>query len=716
MKNGRTKVQKLLTLLIFLFFGQALLAQSNLPTTIPNVQIGDESVIPFKSGSLSFYNDIDKSLTIKKVNQNKTVLKKFVPFLQDTPNFGFATNDIWFLTRLQNPSEETKNGFLEFSNPILDEIDLFEWNDESNQFSLVGKTGDQIAFSKRPAAQRNLLLPFTLQPKESKLVLIRINNGGEQFHFELSYKTANQLTQDDYFHQFFFGIYFGILLFVLIFNTFMYVLIKDKTSKYYVLYILSLGILQLSLNGFSKEFFWPNSDYLTNHINPIFASLGVFFLLLFTYDFLKLNTLMPRIARVFKIIGVTIFINTILACIPHPIAYQVSVLYINSVTLLLAIAIIPMAIYAVRQKFRPGRFFALAFIALVLAVLGFVLKNFGLLPSNNFTNYGLQYGSALEVILLSIAIIDRFKDFKDTAFSRLNELNDMRQKANEVLEQKVEERTAEVNLQKHKIELQNEELEKKKDEILSSIEYAKRIQQAILPSNQAVNELLPKNGVLYLPKDIVAGDFYWVEPFSKQDTSKVFFAVGDCTGHGVPGAMVSVICHNALHIALTESQDTQTGLLLDRVDKQVKESFSVGNLQINDGMDVSLACWDKTTKTVTWSGANNALWIIKNNELIEYKANKQPIGRGYEKVNFTTNTIDVKKGDRLILFSDGYADQFGGELKKKFKSKNLKELLMNTCSLSAEQQTEKLHHAFLDWVKDDEQIDDVCIMIVEISE
>jgi serine phosphatase RsbU (regulator of sigma subunit) len=715
-KIGRTKVQKLLPLLIFLFFGQALLAQNSLPTAIPNVKIGNKSVIPFKSGSLSFYNDVNKSLTIDKINHNKALLKKFVPFLKDTPNFGFATNDIWFLTRLQNSSEQTKNGFLEFSNPILDEIDLFEWNEKNNQFNLTGKTGDQIAFSKRPTARRNLLLPFNLTSKESKLILIRINNGGEQFHFELSYKTENQLTQDDYFHQFFFGIYFGILLFVLIFNTFMYVLIKDKTSKYYVLYILSLGVLQLSLNGFSKEFFWPSSDYLTNHINPIFASLGVFFLVLFTYNFLKLDSLMPRIARVFKIIGATIFINTILSCIPHPIAYQVSVLYINGVTLLLAIAIIPMALYAVKQKFRPGRFFALAFIALVFAVLGFVLKNFGLLPSNNFTNYGLQYGSALEVILLSIAIIDRFKDFKDTAFSRLNELNDMRQKANEVLEQKVEERTAEVNLQKHKIELQNEELEKKKDEILSSIEYAKRIQQAILPSNQAVNELLPKNGVLYLPKDIVAGDFYWVEPFSKQDTSKVFFAVGDCTGHGVPGAMVSVICHNALHIALTESQDTQTGLLLDRVDQQVKESFSVGNLQINDGMDVSLACWDKTTKTVTWSGANNALWMIQNDELIEYKANKQPIGRGYEKVNFTTHSIDVKKGDRLILFSDGYADQFGGELKKKFKSKNLKELLVETRALSAEQQTEKLHQAFLDWVKKDEQIDDVCIMIVEISE
>lgn len=716
MKIDRIKKQQLLSLLIFLFIGQALFAQDNLSSTIPSVKIGEESVILFKSGSLSFYNDVDKSLTIEKINQNKETLKKFVPYLKDAPNFGFASNDIWFITRLQNPSEQDKNGFLEFSNPILDEIDLFEWNDESNQFSLVGKTGDQIAFSKRPVAQRNLLLPFTLKSKASKLVLIRINNGGEQFHFELSYKTTNQLSQDNYFHQFFFGIYFGILLFVLIFNSIMYLLIKNKTSKYYVLYIFSLGVLQLSLNGFSKEFFWPNSDYLSNHINPIFASLGVFFLILFTYDFLNLNTLMPRIARVFKIMGVTIFINTILASIPHPIAYQVSVLYINAATLLLAIAIIPMAIYAVRQKFKPARFFALAFIFLVVAVLSFVLKNFGVLPSNNFTNYGLQYGSALEVILLSIAIIDRFRDFKDTAFSRLNEINEMRQKANEVLEIKVEERTAEVNLQKHKIELQNEELEKKKDEILSSIEYAKRIQQAILPSNHVVNELLPKNGILYFPKDIVAGDFYWVESFSKHDTSKVYFAVGDCTGHGVPGAMVSVFCHNALQLALNESQDTQTGLLLDRVDEQVKESFSVGNLQINDGMDVSLACWDKTNKKVTWSGANNPLWMIKKEELIEFKANKQPIGRGYEKVNFTTHTIEVNKGDRFILFSDGYADQFGGELKKKYKSKNLKELLLRTCHLSTEQQTERLHQEFLDWRKDEEQIDDVCILIVEINE
>ena len=240
--------------------------------------------------------------------------------------------------------------------------------------------------------------------------------------------------------------------------------------------------------------------------------------------------------------------------------------------------------------------------------------------------------------------------------------------------------------------------------------YAKRLQDSFIPSNDEFNQLFSESFVLFKPKDIVSGDFYWLE----QIDNKIIFAAADCTGHGVPGAMVSVVCSNALHKAVSEISDYDPGKILDLTRKIVIDHFSRSNQVVRDGMDISLVVWDKGSSEIKWAGANNPLWHVKNNseqpELTEYKADKQPIGDYGNAFPFSTQKLKFELGDTIYMFSDGYADQFGGEHGKKMKTSKFKELVRSIQDKSMAEQERILSQEFDKWKGDLEQIDDVCII------
>jgi serine phosphatase RsbU (regulator of sigma subunit) len=215
---------------------------------------------------------------------------------------------------------------------------------------------------------------------------------------------------------------------------------------------------------------------------------------------------------------------------------------------------------------------------------------------------------------------------------------------------------------------------------------------------------------VYLPKDIVSGDFYWVE----KKGNKVFFAVADCTGHGVPGAMMSVIGQNALNRVLNEFGITKPSEILDKLTILVEEGFSKSGSDVRDGMDISLCALDITTNKLEYAGANNPVYVFTNNELREIKANKQPIGRFESKVNFVNHEMQLNKGDSVFVFSDGIADQFGGPEGKKFKYKRVKELILQNQTKSHSEQKNTIISEFIKWKGMNEQIDDVCLMGVKI--
>ena len=248
----------------------------------------------------------------------------------------------------------------------------------------------------------------------------------------------------------------------------------------------------------------------------------------------------------------------------------------------------------------------------------------------------------------------------------------------------------------------------KNKEILDSINYAKRIQTAILPPKEMVKKYFKQSFVFYQPKDIVAGDFYWIEP-TKQGT---LFAVGDCTGHGVPGAIVSVICTNALNRAVRENKLIIPATILDRTREIVISEFEKSEEEVRDGMDIALCRLDGDT--LHYSGANNPIWIVRNKEILEIKGDKQPIGNNGVANPFTNHEIELFKGDLIYLFSDGFSDQFGGEKGKKFKYKPFRELILSNVGIPMKEQKSELMRSLRSWMRDYEQVDDICIMAIKV--
>jgi serine phosphatase RsbU (regulator of sigma subunit)/tetratricopeptide (TPR) repeat protein len=265
-------------------------------------------------------------------------------------------------------------------------------------------------------------------------------------------------------------------------------------------------------------------------------------------------------------------------------------------------------------------------------------------------------------------------------------------------------------LQKSKIDEQRAHLEQKNTEILDSINYAKRIQTAILPSEERVLGAFPNSFISYLPKDIVAGDFYWMHELE----DSTIIAAADCTGHGVPGAMVSVVCNNALNRSVREFGITDTGKILDKTRELVIAEFvkAASGDEIKDGMDIAICNISKDK--IQFSGANNPLWLVREGELMETKGDKQPIGRYDHAKPFTTINMDIKSGDQIYLMSDGYIDQFGGEKGKKFKANNLKQLILNNANSSMLMQKSIYESQFHEWKGDLEQLDDVCVIGISI--
>jgi len=267
---------------------------------------------------------------------------------------------------------------------------------------------------------------------------------------------------------------------------------------------------------------------------------------------------------------------------------------------------------------------------------------------------------------------------------------------------------------KQKLIIEDQKLlvEQKNKDVLDSITYAKRLQDAILPPLNTVKKYLPESFVLYKPKDIVAGDFYWLE----KSNDAILIAACDSTGHGVPGAMVSVVCSTALNSAVKEFHITEPGKVLDKTRELLIETFEKSESEVNDGMDVSLASLTPSEGGIKlqWAGANNPLWYVQDNVMKEINPDKQPIGNYEITKPFTTHTIKLKKGDTLYLFTDGYADQFGGPKGKKFKYKQLQEKILAVSHQSMSEQKQILEATLAEWKGSLEQVDDVLIIGIRV--
>ncbi len=269
-------------------------------------------------------------------------------------------------------------------------------------------------------------------------------------------------------------------------------------------------------------------------------------------------------------------------------------------------------------------------------------------------------------------------------------------------------------IDKKKIEAQKEMLSKINQSLTDSIYYAKRIQESILPEEKKIKSSLPDSFIYYRPKDLVSGDFYWL--FERDDI--LYVAAVDCTGHGVPGAFMSIIAYDMLKSILTATDLTCPAMILDQLSKEVISTFKKDvdsnesrKQAVNDGMDIALCVIDKKNRKLTYSGAYNPLYLIRNNEIFVYKGDRFAIGYlSNTELHYSKHEIAIEPNDTFYIFSDGYADQFGGVEGKKFKYRRFRHLLLNIHKLPAEDQKAILHQKLEEWMGDFEQVDDIIVM------
>lgn len=290
----------------------------------------------------------------------------------------------------------------------------------------------------------------------------------------------------------------------------------------------------------------------------------------------------------------------------------------------------------------------------------------------------------------------------------------------------------EVQRQKDLVSHQKEEIQEQHNEIKDSINYAKRIQDAVISKAAGFDKISDDNFVMFLPKNVVSGDFYWSHTFENGNS---IWAVGDCTGHGVPGAFMSLLGIGFLNEIVIENGTTDPGAILDQLRLKIIQAIEQKDeVSSTDGMDIGVCFFDKLSNKLKYAGANNALWVIKTSAieesnhiklfnpnadkfcLYEILPDKMPIGKYFKTPPpFTTKEITLESGDEVILLSDGYADQFGGPNGKKFKYSPLKQLLLDTASLKMEEVNSKLISTFEEWKGKEEQVDDICLVGIRIQ-
>ena len=263
-----------------------------------------------------------------------------------------------------------------------------------------------------------------------------------------------------------------------------------------------------------------------------------------------------------------------------------------------------------------------------------------------------------------------------------------------------------------KLELKNQELEQQHYHTISGIQYARRIQQSILPEIANLKKYISDAFVLYKPKDIVSGDFYWMN----KKENLLHIAVADCTGHGVPGAMMSVMANSLLDDVIVKRKVNNTAVALEEIDNDLQVTLNKNKQGYNrDGMDLALLQIDLKTLKAKFSAAMRMLFVVRENEITEVKGDKYPIGFFDDHVKtFTEQELQLLPGDQLYMFSDGYVDQFGGEHDKKFNKKNFRELLLATAQMSMNEQESFLEYVHNNWKQNGEQTDDILVLGVKI--
>lgn len=646
--------------------------------------------------------DQEKAFSLSEIISGKFKQEFYRP-ADNVPYMDFTCSTFWMKLNVENRADKEQKFFIELARPLTNIVELYVLNQDDELIESF-KTGDDSTFANRPYIFRKFIFPLVFPSGEKRKLIVKTSSDGEILKLPIKFSRENAFTEFIGIENFLLGLFYGFLALVIILFFFFGIALRQKVYSIFVFYVFSIWLFQFSLDGFAYQYLWPNISWLGNHAILIFAAFSIIALLAYADNMLGFHRLNKNYYRIYKLLYLFAILGLIASFLSGPI-YSLAFPVLNGLSVLMVFYFFIGIYLKYRKNEKPSIALSAAFVFLWLGAMLFVLSNVNIINSEFLAANVLKIGTATEVTFLSIAMAGRYREnqrekikAQNEAYARLEEMNILKNEQTEKLEAQVNERTKEITEKNTLLSNQNKE-------IINSINYAKKLQNAILPSKKLFEDLFKESGILYLPKDIVSGDFYWLE----KNDDYVFFAVADCTGHGVPGALVSVVGYNGLNRCVNEMKLTDAGLILDQLTIMMEQTFSKSEFTMSDGMDISLCIWDYKDN-LQFAGAFNPIYLIRDQELIEYKANKQPIGKFIKRESFTRHDLNLKNGDSIYLFSDGYADQFGGEKGKKLKYSNFKKHLLRFNEQAANTIDNEMRDWIREWQDSEEQIDDICIM------
>jgi serine phosphatase RsbU (regulator of sigma subunit) len=705
-------IMKQYLLLLLLFFGYGVQAQS--PLVLNSAQ--DQYSL---SPHLGIFADSTSSYSLKDILAGKISFKANT---NPQPNFGLTNATYWVKFSLQNPSDKPTQWMIENGYPITHYIDLFIV-DQNQQVIFQSKGGTKYPFKQRLVDYRKNIFPTTLPAKTQYTYFLRLKTQTSMQILLTAWQPV-AFAENSNNELYFWGGYVGIILSVILYNLFVAMSLKSISYAYYIVYVTCFGLIQLSLQGLAYQYLWQNAVWWTNHCIPFLMLLSTFASVAFTQGFLLTSD--SKIAWIHKALSVLKYANlsfVVILLLPYQIALKISSLISVSSLLMMLVA----GGVRLSEGYRPARYFCIAWSTFVLGAIILILKNFGALPTNFFTNHTAAIGSALEAILLSVALADKIKVLTQERDEAHQENMQIQKQINEELETKVQLRTREIAEKNAELITQNEEITAQRDlldeqktaiedqhiQITSSINYAQRIQQAMLPEIKEIKECFADCFVLYKPKDVVSGDFYW---FARIETAQqhplLILAAADCTGHGVPGGFMSMIGNELLTEVVYQRKEYRTDLILKELDLGIQRVLKQKETGNRDGMDLAVVCIDPQAQTMQFSGAKNPLVYIQNGEMTVVKGDKLPVGGARLKAahSYTAHTIDISQPTTFYMYSDGYQDQFGGDEGRKFMSRRFRDLLHSIYQKPMAQQQQILEQQLEAWQQNrHRQVDDILI-------
>ena len=693
------------------------------------IVIENDSVNSYKvPENVYIYKDSSKNMSIERMILYESD-KYFTLNKSSSINFGFTNDVYWIKFSVINKTNNKKNLVFSIDYPLLRSIQFYQIKNTRLEKKII--TGENKKFSSRDIKNRSFLFNLNLEPNVTYTYFIRVDGEGTTLHLPMSINTYKSFIKSDNNKVILNGILIGFLFFSVLFNIFLLVVTKEVLNFYYTLFVFFLAMFLINISGLSYQNLWPNSPWWQHISTIIFAGIANVFLLLFTREFYDFKSNHKTINIITKILIVIIIISVMLIFFSSTFSF--AMLLVNILSLVTILLIFTVSVIGIFNKNKLSLYFLFSFIALVIGTTIYVLRNLGIINNNELAEGSLEIGFLIEIILLMFAVIHRFRNIEKRNNVQLENLVSERTKKLVSQKEEIETQRDRILTQHGEVKKQKELISTKNNEIRDSFNYAKLIQNAVLTPRKELDRILSKYFIVNLPKETLGGDFYW----TYEKSGRVYIVVADCTGHGVPGAMMSMLGISALNEIIRLNEDIKPSEILDELSANIQNALhQEGEIgESNDGMDISVCMLDSITNTLLYAGANNPIYIVREgdfktdeadgnykkhvfqkNILLELKADKLSIGYNYNKKNkFKDKKVNLKKGDVIYLFSDGFPDQFGGVKGNKYKLGKYRKLLVNNSQIKNE--TEQYDHIMTElynWKKGFEQIDDILILGLRI--